>query len=136
MRDIDRLNAAFEELKKVGIVARPNYYCCGSCAAGALFNDREEALVRGELGVVYFDVQCAEAAVAGGGLYLSHGPYDVAEGSEAWDMRTREIGGLIVYALGQQGLTTEWDGDHASCVEVRPFEVSEWEMPAHQGPEV
>src|SRR5690242_7887187 len=41
--DCDRLDAAFAELEKAGIIARQNFSCCGTCGVGEIADEMNKA---------------------------------------------------------------------------------------------
>ncbi|MCA1800129.1 MAG: hypothetical protein LC650_02400, partial [Actinobacteria bacterium] len=92
----ERVSTSFKNLRKAGAVARMNYQCCSSCGWAALeidypnFNDDTDT-------AVFYHRQDADSFNKRGHLetylYLAfHGE-----------------GEMIVQALGNEGLTTEWN---------------------------
>lgn len=104
--DCDRFDAAFAALEASGIVCRHNFSCCGTCAAGEIWDeiDAERAKGRPIVGCVHYNVQTLETAIEGGGVYLSYG--SVEEGDES----SVAIGHRIVSAMQANGLSVTWDG--------------------------
>lgn len=104
--DNDRLDAAFGALEREGIVCRQNFSCCGSCGASEIWDEMAAAEEAGGpvRGYAFFHVQDTEAAVEGGGLYLSYGA--VAGSPEA----TEAVGRAVCDALEAKGLDAVWDG--------------------------
>jgi hypothetical protein len=106
--DCDRLDAAFAELDKMGIVARQHYSCCGTCGSNDI---REEmGLTRSARGFTFFHVQDTEHAVSGESLYLSYGAA-TADRSDAV-----AIGHEVVDTLSRHGLRPSWDGRHVNRI--------------------
>lgn len=106
MRDRDRIRSAFRRLRSRGFVARMNFSCCSGCACAEL----EHLGVKAGDDVAYYHEQDAEAfddrgmiAERGGSLMIRHSGDTYA----------------IVGALSWAGLHVEWDGDTATCIEVR-----------------
>jgi len=108
MTDCDRLDAAFAELDRIGIVARQHYSCCGTCGS----NDIREEMVQAKAarGFTFFHVQDTEHAVGGESLYLSYGAA-TADRSDAV-----AIGHEVVDTLNRFGLRPSWDGRHMNRI--------------------
>ena len=104
--DWDRFDAAFASLEEAGVVCRHNFSCCGSCAAGEIWDEIEAERDRGRevIGCAHYNVQDTESAVEGQGVYLSYG--SVLHGERA----SVAIGHEIAQAMRAQGLTVTWDG--------------------------
>jgi len=104
--DCDRLDAAFADLERSGIVARQDFSCCGNCGSGEILDEMEEVGRQGKRvrGYTFYHMQDTESAVAGHGLYLAYGA--VQEGEDAALAIAREI----VATIQQHGLTVIWDG--------------------------
>src|SRR5215207_6127853 len=45
--DCDRLNQAFEDLEREGIISRQNFSCCGTCGTAEIVDEMEEAKNQG-----------------------------------------------------------------------------------------
>lgn len=102
--DCDRLDRAFDELERRGIVARQNFSCCQNCGSKEIWGEVEDAAEAGKpvRGHTYYHAQDAEAAAEGGGLFLAYGSVE--------DDGAAEVGREIVAVLNAHGLATEWDG--------------------------
>jgi hypothetical protein len=115
--DCDRLDWAFEELDRAGIVARQNFTCCSNCGHYEIWDEikqaREEHPVEG---YVFYHMQDTESAVEGGYLYLAYGA--VEESEEAIET----VGQKIVLALEKAGLRTEWNGKGNTRIRVIDFD--------------
>ncbi len=110
--DCDRLDAAFAELEKLGIVARQDFSCCSNCGQSEIW-DEMEAVGRAGIrvrGYTFYHMQNTEAAVEGGGIYLGYGSVD--EGEAAALSIAREI----IKILQHHGLITQWDGTWATKI--------------------
>lgn len=105
--DCDRLDAAFAALEREGVVCRQNFSCCGACGAAEIWDEMAAAEERGRavVGYAFFHMQDTEAAVEGGGLYLSYGA--VEAGPDA----AEAVGRAVVDALEAKGLDPLWDGE-------------------------
>ncbi|NEC09645.1 hypothetical protein [Streptomyces sp. SID7909] len=106
--DPDRLERAFARLDRSGITARENFTCCRSCGMSEIgAAGREDAR-----GFVFFHGQGAEHAAAGHGLALYYG------GFQDSPERTAAVGREVAAALGEAGLTVEWDGSPDKAIEL------------------
>lgn len=104
--DCDRLDTAFATLETMGIIARQNFSCCGTCGAGEILDEMDAATKQGRkvVGYAFYHAQDTESAADGYGLCLNYG---TDQDDEA---RALEIARQIVDVLEAQGLTTAWDG--------------------------
>ncbi|MEH1014440.1 hypothetical protein V6U90_15165 [Micromonospora sp. CPCC 206060] len=103
--DCDRLDAAFAELNRAGIVARQDFTCCGSCGEaeiGAELSDADE-------GYVFFHAQDTERAAEGGALWLRYG---TTEGPAT------PVGQRVADTLTRHGLPVDWNGDPGRAIRV------------------
>jgi hypothetical protein len=111
--DSDRLDAAFEDLGRRGILARQDFTCCQSCGHAEIWDEAEDPSAW--RGYAFYHRQDTEAAVEGRGLYLGFG----SAGARAAE--TASIGAEVVAALHAQGLAVDWDGDVRKRIGVGPF---------------
>jgi hypothetical protein len=113
--DCDRLDRAFADLNRRGIVARQNFTCCNTCGHAEIGEEIEAERKSGTkvIGYTFFHLQGTEGAVAHGDLYLAHG--DLA-GDEAAGVK---IGRAIVESLERHGLAVEWNGSFDKAVRVK-----------------
>src|SRR5438270_13607378 len=81
--DCDRLDAAFAELERAGIVARQDFSCCGNCGSSEIWDEMETVSRRGQRvrGYTFYHMQDTEAAVEGRGVYLGYGAVQEGEPS-------------------------------------------------------
>jgi hypothetical protein len=107
--DCDRLDAAFAELDKAGIVARQHFTCCGTCGAHEIHGEISHAARSGleARGFTFFHIQDTEHAVGGESLYLSYGALDSDK------VAAVAIGHEVVDTLSRHGLRPSWNGKHA-----------------------
>jgi len=107
--DCDRLDAAFAELERAGIVCRQDFSCCGTCGVSEVFDEMKQQTKRGMQvrGYSFYHMQDTESAVEGHGLYLNYGA--VQDGEAA----ALVIGEEIAAALKRHGLKVNWDGTFA-----------------------
>lgn len=104
--DCDRLEEAFAELDRHGIVARQNFACCQSCGHAEIWEAIDATTqFRPVWGYVFFHQQDTDNVVNGNYLYLAYGAVD---GRSANSLR---IGHEVVAALERAGLRAEWNGD-------------------------
>lgn len=110
--DCDRLDLAFEELERRGIVARHHFSCCMNCGSQEIWAEVEDALEDGTQvrGHTFYHEQDTAGAAEGGGLYLAYGAME-EQGMEA-------VAREIMAVLQAQGLATEWDGSTDTRIRV------------------
>lgn len=110
--DCDRLDLAFQELERRGIVARHHFSCCMNCGSQEIWAEVEDAVEAGVQvrGHTFYHVQDTAGAAEGGGLHLAYGSF-------AGDA-TAEVGQEIVSVLNAQGLATEWNGSTETRIRV------------------
>lgn len=77
------LTAAFDELNGLGVVARENFACCGTCAAAEIHGERDDS--RHWLGYVWYHQQDTDSLIAStdGSVYLGYGAYPAPDFDEA-----------------------------------------------------
>jgi hypothetical protein len=75
------LTAAFDELDELGVVARQNFSCCGTCASGEIWDERPEG--RPSRGYVYFHSQDTDQLLESNDTYIGYGAFPDAYISEA-----------------------------------------------------
>jgi hypothetical protein len=118
-----RTIAAFDELNAHGVVARADFSCCGTCASGEIWGERDDS--RHWKGYVYFHQQDTDRLVADGETYIGYGafpPEDFDEGtyealSEAAkedlyrDDVTRLLDDVVFPVFRRHGIEPEWNRD-------------------------
>lgn len=110
--DCDRLDLAFGELERRGIVARHHFSCCMNCGSREIWGevaDAEEAGMAAR-GYAFYHEQDTARAAEGGGLMLAFGASE--DGARA------AVGHEIAAVLHAQGLQTEWDGSAEKRIHV------------------
>ena len=107
--DLDALESAFADLESRGVVARPNFACCSSCARAEIGAELEDD----SRGYVFFHYQSTERAVKSGDLYLHYGacdPHDI-----------EDVAREIVGRLEDAGLPVVWSGETDTAIKVTPI---------------
>lgn len=103
--DCDKLDEAFAELDRHGIVARQHFACCQTCGhAEITYEIKATQKHRPVQGYVFFHWQDTESAVRSDYLYLAYGS---VSGKES---ESQQIADNIVAALKRAGLDAEWNG--------------------------
>lgn len=103
--DCDKLDEAFAELDRCGIVARQNFSCCQSCGHTEIQDEILEAQdYRPIQGYVFFHQQDTEHATDNDRLYLAYG------GAIEGEIHALEVAQEVVATLRKAGLTVEWNG--------------------------
>lgn len=103
--DNDRLDRAFAELERQGIIARQDWTCCCSCGWAEM--EREIATAREEgrdvIGCVFYHDQDADRVRGSGELAFAFGSVDDDTEKDCG------IGRRLVDALRSAGFRVEWD---------------------------
>lgn len=112
--DCDRLDAAFEELNTLGIMARHDWTCCGTCGRTAMEDEFDD--LGGEwdgvpiTGYVFYHMQATAEAAEGHGLYLCFGSCCEDENDAVFESASLEVRVKVCDVLTGHGLAVEWDG--------------------------
>lgn len=121
--DCDRLDAAFEQLNAMGIMARHHWWCCGNCGAAAMPAEVERLDGKWEgkpiIGYTFYHVQGTESAADGYGLCLSYGSTEPAASAAAYEAQSVRIAELVRDTLRKHGLEIVWDGTYSKRLNVR-----------------
>lgn len=101
--DCDRLDRAFDELNRQGILAQQNLPCCNTCARVEIVNQMEAEISSGAtvVGYAFYHAQDTELAPHGE-LFLSYGSHP--ESPE----QTLRVGRETVQAFERAGLKAAW----------------------------
>jgi hypothetical protein len=112
--DCDRLEAAFIELEAHGIVARQNFWCCGTCGLAAIGDEIEQVLNIGLdiRGYTFYHERDSEAAVDGRGIFLYYGAVNRGENHALGIARE------IQEILQGHGFATDWGGTSSKRIGV------------------
>ncbi len=128
--DCDRLDAAFEDLNAMGIMARHNWWCCSNCGSGAMPDEFErlEGVWQGVpiIGYIYYHEQDTERAAEGGGVYFGIGSMIDCDSDEKYEAHSMAIAKMAVGVIESHGLKVEWEGVFAK----RPCVVVNWQRRA------
>lgn len=113
--DCDRLDDAFAELNRGGIVCRQNFSCCGNCGVAEIGDEMQAEAEAGlkVRGYAFYHMQDTEAAVEGCGLFLNYGATD----GDA--VASEDVGRKIADTLTRHGLTVQWDGSLQTRIGVQ-----------------
>jgi len=115
--DCDRLDQAFAELERRGVVARQNFTCCQTCGLAEIGDEIEEVEKEREVeGYVFYHMQDTESVLEHGGFCLAYGAVDGSQDG------TAEVGHRAVEELVRAGLKVEWDGSVATRICVTDFD--------------
>ncbi|MDP9838962.1 hypothetical protein J2T09_003734 [Neorhizobium huautlense] len=115
--DVDRLEAAFEQLEKVDIIALHKAGVTqsdGHSDVGEEYHAREKA-GRSSRGWVFYHSQDIDSALSAGSLYLAFGGFEDA------DEMAPVVARKIMAVLAEHGLKAEWNGDLNRRILITPF---------------
>ncbi|WP_285558665.1 DUF6891 domain-containing protein [Actinoplanes regularis] len=124
------LTLAFTELNELGVLAREDFACCGTCAATEIHDERDDS--RHWRGYLWFHQQDTESLVtsADGSVYLGYGAYppedfDVA----AYDAMTdsekaaryqadleRLLDDVVFPVLREHGMQVTWNREKSTRI--------------------
>lgn len=113
--DCERLDEAFAELDRKGIVARQNFSNCASDGCEEIWREvgwtEAKSVVRDGppiIGYVFYHQRDVEGAVSYGRLHLSFGSTRSTDSQKYEDLA--DIGKLIIATFRQHGIEAEWNG--------------------------
>lgn len=124
----EKLNKAFQLLRKEGLIAKQRFMCCRGCAGCQLTHDITESLDKGgkrPMGAVFYTKQDGFFDEPRGRhprpqkLYLSFGNVETTKYGDIGEP-TVKVGERICKALDAVGLHWEWDGTENTCILVDP----------------
>ena len=111
--DCDRLDAAFADLEKNGIVARQDFACCQTCGHAEIDDEISEAMKHNSIvGFTFYHHQDTQRATDQGELLLAYG------GLDGEDESTLNIGRRIVACLKRHDLKVMWKEDVKKRIQV------------------
>lgn len=124
------LTLAFDELNQLGVLARENFACCGSCAGAEIHDERDGS--RHWRGYLWYHEQDTESLVASadGSVYLGYGAYPPEDFDEAaYDAlpETDKVAGyqadverlldeVVFPVLRRHGMRVEWNRNQATRI--------------------
>jgi hypothetical protein len=120
--DCDRLDAAFEELNQLGVMARHNWTCCGTCGCAEV--PEEFSRLRGRwqgrpiIGFAFYHNQDTESAVGGHGIYLNFGSCENFKNQSDYARASVAVGRAIVEVLKKHRLRAKWNGKNDQRINV------------------
>ncbi|MDG6103317.1 hypothetical protein Daura_17575 [Dactylosporangium aurantiacum] len=126
------VSLAFAELNQLGVLARANFSCCGTCASGEIHDERDGS--RHWHGYLWFHQQDTEALIAStdGSVYLGYGVYPPEDFDEAayealspQEQRDRYqadlermLDDLVFPVLRRHGMRVTWNRNQATRILV------------------
>jgi hypothetical protein len=124
------LTRAFEALAGRGIVAREHFSCCGTCASGEIFDERDDT--RTWRGYIYYHQQDTDGLIGDRSTYIGYGAFLDAWTTEAeWkalpeSQREQRYAQIVtslmredvIPVLEAHGATVAWDGSLATRIRV------------------
>lgn len=114
--DSDRLDAAFAELDRTGVVARMDFTCCQTCGVAEI--DDEVGAGQDPAGYVFFHQQDSERLDGEDAtLLLSFGVFRAAD-ADAYEAAALAVGHRVRAALERAGLTVDWPGTTSRRIAV------------------
>jgi hypothetical protein len=113
--DCDRLDSAFEELERNGIVCRQDFADCLSCGYNEIWDEIKKVEEKGRKvrGFTFYHMQDTRHAVLSEGICLGYG--STIEDDVASDL---EIAREIVSTISSHGLKVSWDNTIKKRIEV------------------
>jgi hypothetical protein len=114
--DCDRLDRAYAELERIGIIALPNVGYDMSDGLDAAFDELSERGRDGIAGYCFYHEQDLARAVNGDGLWLAFGDFDND------NRKSAAIGRKIKDVLDRFGFTVNWDGKAGTRLKIVPFD--------------
>jgi hypothetical protein len=103
-----KLHVAFVDLRKRGIIARHNFWCCRTCGLAGIAQIVNTRNANGKVtrGYVFYHQQDTDEARINNKLYLYYGGN--------WNIDSVRVGKAVVRALkraGYSGHDIDWNGD-------------------------
>lgn len=124
--DCDKLDDAFAELDRSGIVARQNFTCCQTCGHTEIEDEIMDAQeYRRIRGYVFFHQQDSESAAETDCLHLAYGTPDHDEDGSV------VIGHEIVTTLRKHKLAVEWNGTIQKRIKIKELHWQRRRLPEY-----
>ena len=105
------LTKAFARLRKQGIFARQNYWCCQSCGCASVGNDVRENPGK-YLGYVFYHGQDNERRRKNKDFYLAYGTVEDSP------LTAEKVAELVLENLAVHGIKAEWNGDTGTRIKI------------------
>lgn len=122
--DCDKLDEAFAELDRLGIVARQNYTCCQTCGHTEMgYETGKTAVHRRVRGYVFFHQQDSKHVANSDNLYLAYGSLS---GS---DEEAVAVAHEVVSVLKKHGLKIEWNGRITKRIRIKDIHWQRRRLP-------
>jgi hypothetical protein len=122
--DCDRLDEAFAELDRNGIIARQNFTCCQTCGHSEIGSEIDDTMEhRPVSGYVFYHEQDTEHVAEHNTLFLAYGSIDGTEDNSV------AIGHEVVAALKRAGLSVEWNGMIQKRICIRDIQWQRRRLP-------
>lgn len=125
--DCDKLDAAFEQLNAMGIMARHHWTCCSNCAAAEMPDEFHRLGGKWQgvpiIGYAYYHQQGSESAVDGAGVYLGFGSTERAPSAEVYKERSLRVARTVREVLESHGLKVTWNGTYGE----KPHVAMRWQ---------
>jgi hypothetical protein len=128
-----KLNEAFKQFRRAGLVARQNFLCCSGCAGYKIATDIEKMIDAGKprpKGTVFYHRQDGEAlrdrpsrsfesrqVAEDRTMCLRYGPVDTQKHGEIGEPAI-EVGRLVCAILADVGIGYDWSGDPDKCINI------------------
>jgi hypothetical protein len=113
--DCDRLDSAFEELERNGVVCRQDFSDCLSCGYSEIWDELKTVKDAGRQvrGFTFYHMQDTTNAVQGGDIYLGYG-------STLDDVNADlNIASEVASTIRRHGLNVLWNNTIRQCIRVK-----------------
>lgn len=120
---MENLTLAFQTMRKAGLIARMNFWCCGNCAGFAMAEKATQLIKDGKKkhdeikGCVFYHNQANERKRAGKSFVLSYGHIGTQKYGDV-GLPTKQVGKLVSKILSVFSIPHEWDGKPESCIRI------------------
>jgi len=118
-----RLNNAFKEMRKQGLITRQNYLCCQTCAGYGITTDVVEMIKNGRKkkedikGCVFYHHQDNELLKRNHSFYLAFGSLDSKE-LGLIGLNTKDVGKIVCDCLSKNQIEHSWNGEETERILV------------------
>ncbi|WP_353109486.1 hypothetical protein [Gordonia sp. (in: high G+C Gram-positive bacteria)] len=119
-----RLTEAFAELATIGVVAREDFTCCGTCGSAEIFDERDDS--REWRGYVFYHSQDTDGIFDSRQTYLGYGAFlpayfteeqwvafSDAQKDAEYERIVRDLMAEVRTVLERHDIAVEWSGDLA-----------------------